>query len=126
MRCHRELTIFSSYWSATKTSELWLELRTGANYCFADAERNAKAERQHARTRYNTQDSSHATYVDGNNIYGWVKVPALPYKNIQFEPSRPTLGTSLETPGDAEMGYVAEGSLKFQPEAHDTAVDFRR
>ena len=67
-------------------------------------------------------------------------VQPLPYKDIEFETTSPTLGTPegmvsqksedfwlttlLETPGDAEPGYFVEVDLEFPPELHDKFEQF--
>ena len=42
----------------------------------------------------------------------------LPYKNLKFDNDVP-LETILDTPDDADVGYMVELDLSFPPEIHD-------
>ncbi len=42
-----------------------------------------------------------------------------PYADLKFEQYLP-LGSILQTPGDAEVGYVFEADFEFQQELHTT------
>ena len=84
---------------------------------FVGSKRYAKANNKHMGENYDSkQESSYITYVDANNLYGWAMVQPLPYKELKFEETcSATLRSILETPDDADVGYVVGADSEFPP-----------
>ena len=62
-------------------------------------------------------------YWDANHLYGWARVQPLPYKGLTFNDTI-SLRQILNTPDDAETGYIVEVDFEFPRHLHDKFQQF--
>ena len=67
-----------------------------------------------------SQQSSHVTYLDANNLYGWAMSQALPVDGFRWleESEIDSLHIS-DIEDDNESGYILEVDLEYPKELHD-------
>ena len=90
---------------------------------FVGSKRYVKAN-NHYMSNYNPDlPEDYIMYWDANNLYGWAMSECLPYKDIKFD-NDVSLKTILNTPDDADTGYILEVDLKFPKHLHDKFKEY--
>ena len=96
------------------------EKRGGLVFC---GDSHSKAN-NHYLPYYNAnEDENYIMYWDTNNLYGWAVVQPLPYKDLQFNDDI-SLRQILNTPDDADTGYIVEVDFEFPKHLHDKFKQF--
>lgn len=75
---------------------------------------------------FNSQiESTYLMYLDCNNLYGKAMLQYLPYKDFKWEkPTTSLINEILNTPSDAERGFVLEVSFIYPQKLHDLHSDY--
>ena len=82
--------------------------------------RHAKANNRYVPDYDPSQPSSHVTYIDANNLYGWTMSQALPVDGSRWLEDQEIESLNvLEISDNNENGYILEVDLNYPPELHD-------
>jgi hypothetical protein len=80
--------------------------------------RYAKANNKYVSGFDSSKKSKYIHYLDANNLYGWAMIQALPTGGFQWTDK--TVDEIMETPDDADIGYMLEVDLEYPKELHDS------
>jgi hypothetical protein len=82
--------------------------------------RHVKANNRYVPDYDPSQPSSHVTYIDANNLYGWTMSQALPVDGSRWLEDQEIESLNvLEISDNNENGYILEVDLNYPPELHD-------
>ena len=91
------------------------EKRGGLVVC---GDRRSKANNHYLPDYNSNQDENYIMYWDANNLYGWTMLQSLLYKDLQFNDDI-SLRQILNTPDEADTGYIVEVDFEFPRHLHD-------
>ena len=82
--------------------------------------RHAKVHNRYVPDYNPSQPSSHVTYLDTNNLYGWAMSQTLPVDVFRWLEDQEIESLNvLEISDNNENGYILEVDLNYPPELHD-------
>ena len=96
------------------------EKRSGLVFC---GDRYSKANNHYLPDYNSKEDENYIMYWDANNLYGWAIVQPLPYADLKFNDNI-SLRQILNTPDEAETGYIVEVDFEFPRHLHDKFKQF--
>ena len=96
------------------------EKRGGLVFC---GDRYSKANNHYLPDYNSNEDENYIMYWDANNLYGWAMVQPLPYKDLKFNDNI-SLRQILNTPDNADTGYIVEVDFEFPRHLHDKFKQF--
>ena len=70
------------------------------------------------------QPTSHITYLDANNLYGWAMSLPLPKKNFHWKQVMPTEEQITKMKWDSKKGWILEVDLEYPAHLHDAHNDY--
>ena len=120
-------------WDALlKFTRVSLELLTDSNmYLFVEkglrggismvSHRHAQANNQYMQNYNPEQPTSYLMYLDSNNLYGWAMSQPMPTDGFQWVNYTDQI---LETPADADHGFILEVDLAYPPALHADHNDY--
>lgn len=94
-------------------------MRGGVSQC---SQRYCKANNKYMDDYNSDEQSNYLMYFDVNNLYGWAMMQSLPRSN--FEWVHLQVKEILDTPDDAQHGYLVEVDLEYPKELHDLHTDY--
>lgn len=103
-------------------------LRGGISQC---SNRYCEANNKYMQNDFNpNKPSNYLIYFDVNNLYGWAMTQSLPlsnfswYKKDELENIEKMTALVMNTPDDAEFGYMLEVDLEYPQKLHDLHNDY--
>ena len=82
--------------------------------------RHAKANSRYVPDYHPSQPSSHVTYIDVNNLYGWEWSQALPVGGFRWLEKEEFEHLNINSvSNDSKDVYILEVDLDYPPELHD-------
>ena len=87
--------------------------------------RYGKANNKYMKNYDPSEESKYITYLDANNLYGWVMSQKLPYKNFRWVNENKFVGLNpLHIDADDDTGYILQVDLEYPKELHELHNDY--
>ena len=100
-----------------------IERQKRGGLCFVGSKRYVKANNPYVEDFNINEPTNYLMYWDANNLYGWAMSQHLPYEGLRFVEDV-SLDNILQTPDEADEGYIIECDLHFPPEIHDKLKEY--
>ena len=97
-------------------------MRGGISYI---AKRYSKANNKYMMCYDSSKESKYITYLDANNLYGWVMSQYLPYSGFKWLNQKEISDFCLNAISEnSSIGYIIEVDLQYPSELHDLHNDY--
>ena len=97
-------------------------MRGGISYI---AKRYSKANNKYMICYDSSKESKYITYLDANNLYGWVMSQYLPYSGFKWLNQKEISDFCLNAISEnSSIGYIIEVDLQYPSELHDLHNDY--
>ena len=85
------------------------------------SDRHAQANNQYMENYNNEEPTSFIQYLDANNLYGWAMSQPMPVGGFEWVNYTDQI---LETPADADCGFILEVDLNYPSQLHTAHNDY--
>ena len=89
------------------------------------AKRHSKANNKYTESYDSIKESKYITYLDANNLYGWVRSQYLPYSGFKWLDEKGISDFCLNSISEnSSIGYILEVDLEYPSELHKLYNDY--
>ena len=96
-------------------------MRGGISYL---AKRHSKTNNKYMEYYDSSKESKYITYLDANNLYGWVMSQYLPYSRFKWLNKKESEFCLNSIRENSSIGYMLEVNLEYPSELHDLHNDY--
>ena len=96
-------------------------MRGGISYL---AKRHSKTNNKYMEYYDSSKESKYITYLDANNLYGWVMSQYLPYSGFKWLNKKESEFCLNSIRENSSIGYMLEVNLEYPSELHDLHNDY--
>ena len=104
--------------------DLFIEkgMRSGISYI---TKRHSRANNKYMKCCDSSKESKYITYLDANNLYGWLMSQYLPYSGFIWLSEKEISDFCLNSISEnSSIGYICEVDLEYPSELHDSHNDY--
>ena len=96
-------------------------MRGGISYL---AKRHSKTNNKYMECYDSSKEGKYITYLDANNLYGWVMSQYLPYSGFKWLNKKESEFCLNSIRENSSIGYMLEVNLEYPSELHDLHNDY--